>query len=289
MGKNLMSMKKITAILQIFRLELSFAAGVCVFAGEIIALGKFPRPLAAVLGFTSAFFISGAAIVLNDYFDLEVDRINTPERPLPMGVINARDAITLVVLSTALGLTAAAWISLPAFILCLVLVVVSFLYNWKFKESGLLGNLMVSFCVASTFLLGGIAVTGVWNRVVWTFALMAFFFDLAEEIAGDAMDMQGDLQRGSRSIAIRFGKEFALRISSMLFALVVLISWLPAIFGWLSTGYLATILITDITILLCVTQLTKSRTSIEGRKTMRRLYLGMLLAVLAFLIGALMK
>jgi geranylgeranylglycerol-phosphate geranylgeranyltransferase len=40
---------------------------------------------------------------------------------------------------------------------------------------------------------------------VWTFSLMAFFVGLGEEIAGDAMDMEGDKQRGSRSIALLKG------------------------------------------------------------------------------------
>ncbi len=280
---------KDAAVIQIFRPELPFAAGVCVLAGEIIALGKFPSALAAVLGFASAFFISGAAIVLNDYFDLEVDRINTPERPLPMGIISPAETLLLTIFTTVIGLLAAAWINLPAFILCLILALVSFLYNWKFKAAGLPGNLMVSFCVACTFLLGGMAVAGAFDKVVWTFALMAFFFDLGEEIAGDAMDMQGDKQRGSQSIAIRYGKNFALRISSALFSLVVLMSWLPLIFRWLGAGYLIMIAITDITILLFTTRLIRSKTPLEGRKSMRRLYLGMLFGVLAFMLGMFFK
>ena len=85
------------------------------------------------------------------------------------------------------------------------------MYNWKLKAAGLWGNLMVSTSVASTFLLGGIGVGQPWNRTVWAFGLIAFVFDLAEEIAGDAMDAEGDQQRASHSIAIVRGKSTALR------------------------------------------------------------------------------
>lgn len=223
--------------------------------------------------------------MLNDYFDLEVDKVNTPGRPLPMGTISPAEAILLAGITICLGLAASLAINISAFILCIVLVLVSCLYNWKFKETGLGGNLMVSFCVASTFILGGMAVGGVRNAVVWTFALMAFFFDLGEEIAGDAMDVEGDKKRSSRSIAIRRGKDFALMVSSSLFSLVVLLSLLPIIFQWLGTSYLVMIIVSDLTIVTFTIKLLKSKTPDEGRRSMRRICLGVLLGVLAFIIG----
>ena len=81
--------QKARGILQILRPELPFAAGVCVILGEIVALGGLPPFREAMLGFVCGFFLSGSAIVLNDYFDLEVDRVNTPERPLPSGLSQA--------------------------------------------------------------------------------------------------------------------------------------------------------------------------------------------------------
>src|SRR5512138_3635825 len=87
--------KKVKGIIQIFRPELPFAAGVCVVLGEVVALGGLPDLREIIPGFFCGFFISGSAIVLNDYFDLEVDRINTPDRPLPAGLISPHEAILL--------------------------------------------------------------------------------------------------------------------------------------------------------------------------------------------------
>ena len=70
--------KKARAIVQVFRPELPFAAGVCVILGEIIALGHFPSWQSLTLGFLCGFFISGSAIVFNDYFDLEVTKSMPP-------------------------------------------------------------------------------------------------------------------------------------------------------------------------------------------------------------------
>jgi len=280
-----MFIKKIKAMVQIFRPELPFAAGICVVIGELIALGKFPPIHDVVLGFMSVFFISGSALVLNDYFDLEVDKVNMPERPLPSGILSPTEAILLTVFAIAIGLTASLLINFTAFVFCVFFCGVGILYNWKFKEAGLPGNLMVCFSVAFTFLFGGIAVGQPWNKVVWCFALMAFLIDLGEEIAGDAMDMEGDKKRDSKSIAIVKGRKFALAVSSSLFGLVILVSLIPVVFGWLGVSYLLMIFITDVLIVVFTIRLVRSKTSKEGRSSMRGIYLGASVGMLAFLIG----
>jgi geranylgeranylglycerol-phosphate geranylgeranyltransferase len=277
--------QKARGIVQILRPELPFAAGTCVLLGEVVALGGPPAFREAMLGFLCGFFISGSAIVLNDYFDLEVDRVNTPERPLPSGLIFPKEAILLTIVTALIGLAAAFLLGTSAFVLCCLFWVIGCLYNWKFKEAGLLGNLMVSANVGFTFILGGIAVGQPWDGMVWCFALMAFLIDLGEEIAGDAMDIEGDKKRGSRSIGIRRGRRFALRISATLFSLVILVSWIPVLWGWAGASYLVLIGITDALILVYTVRLLRSGTSVQGRKAMRGIYLGALFGVLAAILG----
>ena len=276
---------KFKGYIQLFRPELPFAAGVCVVLGEIVALGTFPAFRSIFLGFVCGFFLSGTALVLNDYFDLEVDRVNAPERPLPSGMVSPREAVILSIIATLLGLVAALVINVSAFVLSIIFWIIGVLYNWKFKQSGLPGNLMVSASVAITFILGGIAVGDPWNEIVWVFSLLAFLIDLGEEIAGDAMDMEGDQKRGSRSIAIRRGKSFALRISSYLFGLVILVSFVPLLLGWMGIGYLVMIALMDPAMIFFSAKLLKSRTPEEGRSYMRRIYLIALFGMLAFILG----
>ena len=90
---------------------------------------------------------------------------------------------------------------------------------------------MVAASVAGTFILGGLVVGEPWNKIVWSFGLMAFFIDVGEEIAGGAMDIEGDKKRDSKSIAIMKGRKFAVLVSSSLFGLVILISLIPVIYG----------------------------------------------------------
>ena len=99
------------------------------------------------------------------------------------------------------------------------------------------------------------------------------------------MDMEGDRKRNSKSIAIRIGRDAALRISGSLFVLVVLLSFIPFILGWLGTSYLLLVSMTGIAVLFFSIKLLKSQTPEDGRSSMRGIYLGILFGMLAFMIA----
>ena len=249
--------------------------------GQILAAGGFPPLQIAILGFICGFTLSASALILNDYFDYEVDLINAPERPLPSGAVTRPEVIGLTAVTTLAGFAAALALGFSALLISIVFWFIGFLYNWRYKQTGLPGNLMVCASVGVTFILGAVTMQAPWNPIVWTFALMAFFIDLGEEIAGDAMDMEGDKKRSSRSIALVKGKRFALRISIILWGLVILMSLLPILMGWLGTGYLVTILIMDGVLVVFSIRLWKSQTPEAGRKAMRGAYIGSTIGIIA--------
>jgi len=277
--------RKISGFIRLFRPELPFAAGVTVLMGEIVALGGLPSWREALLGFTCAFLLSASALILNDVFDLEVDRVNAPDRPLPSGVVSVREAIGLSVVVTLGGFAVALSISPDVMVFGTIIWVIGFLYNWKFKRSGLPGNLMVAISVAACFILGGMAVGDSANKLVWLLALGAFLIDLAEEIAGDAMDMEGDRLRESRSLALRFGQRTALCVSAGIFMLLFLLTPLPLIFGWMGIEYLLAILIADAMLIYYTIKLMRSQNSKEGVSAIRGIYLGFLAGMTVYILG----
>jgi len=227
-------------------------------------------------------------MIFNDLFDLEVDRINTPHKPIPSGKVTPTEAIVFGVVTALIALLIAGWISPLVLVLCLVLWTLGFLYNWKLKASGLMGNLIVATNVAMTFILGGISVGEGDNPLVWIFGAIAFVFDLAEEIAGDAMDMEGDKKRDSRSLAILYGKQAALQISGMLFVVMILLSLLPVVLGETSLAYILPIGLMDVAILYFGVRLLKSATHAEGHQAMRGLYISATIGLVAFILSRFM-
>ena len=276
--------EKIHAAFELIRPELPVAAGACVIIGQTVALGGF-APFGTMLqGFLLGFFLSSSAMIFNDYFDIEVDRVNSPQRPLPSGRITKTEAVFLGAGSAVLALGVAFRIAPVVFWVSLLLWILGFFYNWRWKAHGLLGNLVVSINVAMTFLAGAFSVGQILNPAVWLFSLIAFLFDLGEEIAGDAMDMEGDKKRGSRSLAIRFGRKKALQISAWIFFALILVTLIPVLTGDASLSYLVMILALDLCIAFFTRKILRSETSQAGRRAMRGMYIAVMILLILYII-----
>lgn len=275
--------RRLHGLVRLFRFELPFAAGSCVLLGQVLALGARPAVATMALGFAAMFCVSATALILNDYFDVETDRVNAPHRPLPSGDARPRDALLLSVVVALAGLAASAAIGAVAFITALVIWVIGVLYNWRFKRAGVLGNLMVAVSVGMTFIFGGITVGRPLSVHAWWFGAIAFLMDLAEEIAADAMDAEGDRLIGSSSVAIVHGRAFALRLSAFIFGVLVAVSLVPFLLGLIEAIYLLPIAIMDVVTLYAAIRLLDVRLA-TPRAHIRAIYLSGLAAVVLFLV-----
>jgi geranylgeranylglycerol-phosphate geranylgeranyltransferase len=102
---------------------------------------------------------------------------------------------------------------------------------------------------------------------------MVFLFNLGEEIAADAMDIEGDKKRNIKSNPILIGRKNALYISLSLIVIEIVLSFLPVILGLFGVSYLIIISLTDIMILFLGIKLIKSQSIKKGRMYIRKLYL----------------
>lgn len=276
-------MKKLMGLFQLIRFELPFAAGICTIVGLLLASGSKAEADAAAAAFISVFLVSASILALNDYFDVETDKINAPHRPIPSNLVTPGEALLFSILLMAGGLAAGLLISPVSFLICMLLAIVGFLYNRYFKKSGFPGNLMVSFSVGMTFIYGGASAGDPFNRAVLFFACIAGLIDLGEEIAADAMDAKGDKLINSRSIAIRQGRAAALKLSRNIFIAVIVLTFIPFGLGCFPIIYAVPIGIMDLLIAIPLYKLSKSEGD-EGRKYIRMIYLGATFGMLVFLV-----
>lgn len=277
-----MNRSRLHGLFRLLRIELSFAAGVCVVLAEVLALGQWPPLRLGLAGFLSIFTIAASVLIHNDVIDIETDRTNAPTRPLPSGMATRQEAIALSVALAFAGCASAALIGFNAFIMACSMLIPGLLYNWKLKKYGVVGNLFVGISVGMSFVFGSIAVGNPFDRSVLFLAVMTMVVDLGEEIAADALDVEGDRQTGSRSLAVIFGPENAMRIAAAIFALVIVISSVPFITGWFGLSYLPPILAFDTVVAWSVWQLLDPHTPGKLRY-IRHIYLSgtaMLLAMI---------
>jgi len=275
--------RKAKGFLSLIRFELPFSAGVCVVLGQIFALGVLPSFSVLLGGFGAIFFISASILVLNDFFDVEIDKINAPERALPAKLVSPGEVLWLTGILTILGLILSFLLTPFLFFLSLLIWAIGFFYNWKMKKRGLTGNLMVSFSVGITFIFGGISVGVPFNVLVWVFAFLVALIDLGEEIAADAFDIEGDKKVNSNSFAIKSGPQKAICLSQAIFSLAILVSFLPFVFGLLPIFYFFPILLFDGIIVYSLQKIGNVSRK-EGKKFIRLIYLSGLVCMLVILL-----
>ena len=98
-------MTKTRGIVQIIRPINCMMMGFAVFVGVILAN---PISLSSLLvnilfGFFTGFLLTAGAMIINDYYDRDIDAINEPSRPIPNGLITTSEALLLFVFISLIG------------------------------------------------------------------------------------------------------------------------------------------------------------------------------------------
>jgi len=230
-------MEKLNAYLRLMRPEV-LLAGFAVTIGQAIALGTLPPLKEAILGYLTGFFISSAATVFNDYFDIQVDRANKIMRPLVTGEVSRTEALGLGALLTVLGFASSATLGANALATCVLIWSIAFIYNWKLKGAFIIGNLLVSTCIGAVFLFAAFSVNATVGPLVAFIAVLCALANFGVEVSASALDREGDKERGSDSIGVRFGRDKALKIAGGIFFLYVCGTLVPYLAGWFGWQYL---------------------------------------------------
>ena len=166
------------AYLQLLRLPNVFTAMADIFMGFLISHGSL-QPWAEfvpLLVASSCLYLSG--MVLNDWFDIEVDRVERPERPLPSGRIPRSHALVLGIALLLGGVGAAFFVGGTSRNVALLLAACVLLYDGLLKDT-LIGPGIMGLCRALNVLLGMSSVPGaIWlfeqdRSQAWRFGTMA--------------------------------------------------------------------------------------------------------------------
>ncbi len=101
-----------------------------VTGGAIAASGGWPASTTAlVAAVCSAILLTGASNGINQIADLDTDRVNRPERPLPSGRLTHSQAWNLVAMLTVLSFVVAAVVNLPYLICVMATLLVTAAYS----------------------------------------------------------------------------------------------------------------------------------------------------------------
>ncbi len=248
-----MKYSKPIAILKLTRIEHSIMLVIAVLAAELITK-SLPNYFLLVMSLITPIFISMASFAINDYYDIEVDKLNRKmNRPLVNGSIKPSEAMAVAWISLIIGIAASAFINLYCFLIALIFGLLAMLYAYKIKEKLFWGNAYIAFSMAIPFIFGNFVVSESLNYKILLIALLIFFSGLAREIHGTIRDLKGDtLVRNAKTLPKVIGVKNAAIIALVFYLISILISiYLFAYYQpfKLNIIYILPISITDISLL----------------------------------------
>ena len=226
----------------------------------------------------SAMAFIGGGDALNDYLDAEIDSVTYPGRPIPSGRISVRLARNLGV-GLLLGSLVLAILTFNVWCVVLMAIAVplAFLYEIVFKVRGFFGNVIMGLLGGIVLLLGG-AIIGD-PMANFNIALASSLVMTAREIAMDIEDMEGDV--GRETLPMSVGTRAASFISALFFIEGVIAAMIPIFKGMYGPLYSVAIVISALFFIYAVVMLFR-----DLNKCQKAAKLGMLLALVAFLLGA---
>lgn len=180
-----------------------------------------------IIGFAmltiASLFIAAGGYIINDYFDINIDEVNKPQRMVVDRIIHRRWAIAWHLILSLFGivLTALAvpimqkWYLILANMLCVAML---WFYSTTFKKKLLIGNVVISILTAWAILLiffSKVSVSDAFDpptssqpkffRFAFLYAGFAFITSLVREAIKDIEDIKGDQRYGCNTMPIAWG------------------------------------------------------------------------------------
>jgi 4-hydroxybenzoate polyprenyltransferase len=190
----------------------------------------------------STVFIAAGGFVLNDYFDVKIDRINRPDKMIVDQEIPRRKAMIYYQILTAIGIICGLILSwwAKSFTLALIFIITPGLlwfYSSSYKRQLLIGNLVIAFLSAICILLPSIMElaflkiqygnliyqTPLPKKIYsWTsgFAFFAFLCTFIREIIKDMEDIEGDKELECRTLPIVWGVQ---KTKNLIYLLIIFV------------------------------------------------------------------
>jgi 4-hydroxybenzoate polyprenyltransferase len=189
--------------------------------------------------------IAAAGYIINDYFDLNIDRVNKPEKLVIETIISRRWAILWHLFLSSIGIVLTGIISSKIHnplitILNIVAVLLLWFYSTSYKKQLLTGNIIISILtswvigvlyviVQPLMFLNNIGETFNFSSTIFKFTALyagfSFIISIIREVVKDLEDRMGDEKYGCKTMPIVWGVQ-----ATKVFIMVWLIVLIGALF-----------------------------------------------------------
>ena len=213
-------MNKLALYFELSRPFTLVAPALGFFSGGLTAIGAAPYEpwtprllIYPLIGSLMAAVLNAGNNALNQIYDLEIDRVNKPRRPLPSGRVAIHDAWMLTII-TYIAALILAWFVMPGgrhecFWIVVIAVICTFVYSMpplRTKRRGIWAN--VTIAIPRGLLLkvaGWSSVKTIIGFEPWYIGSIFGLFLLGATTTKDFADIEGDRRGGCRTLPIQYG------------------------------------------------------------------------------------
>ena len=255
-----------------------------VIVAGIICTGINSLPSKIIFSALAFSFVGAAAYVVNDIFDVEIDKINKPDRPVANNLISKKEAWFLFAVLCLLSVVFSLRVNFLSFLAVIISDVIIFLYSYVIKKIPLAGNITVSFMTGLAFIFGGIAVDNVADAVVP--AVFAFMINFIREIVKDMEDVDGDRKNNIQTFPVRFGFRASVILIIFLTIFLFIFTFVPFIFQYYKIEYFIMVMVTvNVLFVYFIKSLVKNKNKENLARLSSVLKLNMVLGLIAIYLG----
>jgi len=162
-------------------------------------------------------------MVLNDLFDVELDKINNPSRPLITGEITEKEAISISLLFIFLiNYLTRTYLSINLQVITNYMLIGITIYTPFFKRLTFIKNLYCAFTVSFSIFYTGLASLQNINykninyKILLITISYIFFGSLINELLLDIKDIKGDKKNNIITVPVLIGKKNTLILINLL-------------------------------------------------------------------------
>ena len=232
--------QKMSGVFKLIRAENIIPTTFLCFSGGWIVNPSFSYLLHSpsfIVSTINTLLVMTSSMMLNDLFDIPLDKINNPQRPLIVGNVKIIEAIGL----TTLLLGASEYLSflyLPRNLQMVIHIAIAIiaLYTPVFKKITLLKNISCAGLIAFSVLFSGLAANSQINLsaiitnnnlgLLFINTQIIFFGSLYIEILLDMCDIEGDKQNGINTLPVLYGNKIAFEIVNSISHFNALVSFI---------------------------------------------------------------
>ena len=262
------------------------------FAGIIVATRGNTSAEVVILAPLATFFIFLGIYLLNDMFDLEVDKINAPTRPLATNAVTREETLLLIVLLDGLGLSISfLFLGSLAVVLAGFDILLGILYSVRpfyFKDRFIVKTMTIGAGWVLSNLFGGVA-SGAVNSDLLFCSAMFLVYVFATSPLNDLADYAGDKAQHRKTIPIVIGPDKTIKLSvltSLVPPVAALLFYETLNFNFLALGILSLIAAWSLRLLTPLWSSKEVNYSAVRKSQKKMVYLHFLLQG-AFIIGSL--